>query len=82
MVIIRKTKGNKSEDVEKLEPLCTVGGGDANWCSTCVNIMEDPQIIENGTTIGSGNITPGYLYEIMDLKKLNSLFKTPEKNNH
>ena len=35
MAIIKKARNNKfGEDVEKREPLCTVGGT-VNWCSHC-----------------------------------------------
>ena len=34
MAIINKSKTSAGEDVEKEEPLCTVGGN-ADWCSHC-----------------------------------------------
>ena len=46
--IINKST-SASEDVEKGEPLCTVGGN-ADWCShTVESSMKIPQKIKNGS---------------------------------
>ena len=50
MTIIKKSTNNKvGEDVEKREPLYTVGGN-INWCSHYGNSMEVPQKTRNRTT--------------------------------
>ena len=38
-------KASVGEDVEKREPVCTVGG-DVNWCSHYGNHMEGPQKLQ------------------------------------
>ena len=49
---------NVGEDVEKGEPLYTVGGN-VNWCIYCENIMEFPQ--KTKKELSSSNSTPGYI---------------------
>ena len=62
MAIIKKTR-NKSvgKDVEKREPLCTVGGDANGGAATMENSMEVPQKLKNRTTIPSSNFTLEYL---------------------
>lgn len=42
-----------------MEPLCTVGG-DAKWRSQVGTLMEAPQKIKHGITIGPSNSTSEY----------------------
>ena len=63
------------ENMEKREPLCTIGG-DVNWCTTMKNSMELPQKIKNRTAILSSNSTSGYLPEenfFKNFKKIHAL---------
>ena len=63
MTIIKKQEiTSVDEDVEKREPLCTVGGN-VNRCSHYENSMETPQKIKHRTTISASNSTSGYLTE-------------------
>ena len=63
MAIIKKTwKTSVGKDVEKREPLCTIGKN-ANFAATMENSMEVPQKIKNRTITWSSNSTSGYLCE-------------------
>ena len=51
MAIIKKQEiTSVGEDVEKREPLCSVGEN-VNWCNTVKNSMKFPQKIKNRTTM-------------------------------
>ena len=50
---------NVGEDMEKKEPLYTVGGN-VNWCNHYGKWYGYSSKFENRTTISSSNSTPGY----------------------
>ena len=47
---LKRKKINVGENVEKMGPLCTVGGN-IKWCSSYESSMESPQKIKNRTAI-------------------------------
>ena len=60
MAFIKKADICASEDMEKREPLYTVGGN-VNWCSHCGKQYEGPQKIKNRIIIWPSKSTSGYI---------------------
>ena len=61
---------NVSVDVEKREPVCTVGGMKTG-AAAVEKSMEFPQKTKSGTTIRLKNLTPGYISEKKNQKPTN-----------
>ena len=68
-VLSKRQQISVGKDVEKREPLCTVGGN-VNWCNRYGNSTEPPPKIKNRNTIQSSNFISGYF-----LKKIKTLIQ-------
>ena len=59
-MLLKRQEVNTDKDVEKREPLCTVGGN-VSWVAAIKNNIDVPQKIKNGITIWSNTSTSRYI---------------------